>query len=294
MFIRKKKVNGKYYYYAVKSTRIDGKVKKYERYIGLNPVPKKELKKYEKEFGQIKIFLANNKDKLDKIKKKYSEKINNASKDELANIEENIITKFTYDTNRIEGSSLSFKDTKMLLQEGISPKEKPIRDIKEAENHKRAYLFIKEYISKDINEGFILQLHKILKGNITEDAGSFRDAQVRVGNLIPVNAKLVKTEIENLISWYNKNKKTLHALELATIFHCIFERIHPFFDGNGRVGRLLLNFILLKRKYPTVIVQNKNKRRYYAALQKADNGNYYYMLRYLFSEMEKQAKEYYS
>jgi len=294
MFIRKKKVNGKYYYYAVKSTRIDGKVKKYERYIGLNPIPKKELEKYEKEFGQIKIFLANNKDKLDKIKKKYSEKINNASKDELANIEENIITKYTYDTNRIEGSSLSFKDTKMLLQDGISPKEKPIRDIKEAENHKRAYLFIKEYISKDINEGFILQLHKILKGNITEDAGSFRDAQVRVGNLIPVNAKLVKTEIENLISWYNKNKKTLHALELATIFHCIFERIHPFFDGNGRVGRLLLNFILLKRKYPTVIVQNKNKRRYYAALQKADNGNYYYMLRYLFSEMEKQAKEYYS
>ena len=294
MFIRKKKVNGKYYYYAVKSTRIDGKVKKYERYIGLNPVPKKELKKYEKEFGQIKIFLANNKDNLDKIKNKYSEKINNASKDELANIEENIITKFTYDTNRIEGSSLSFKDTKMLLQEGISPKEKPIRDIKEAENHKRAYLFIKEYISKDITKGFILQLHKILKENITEDAGSFRDAQVRVGNLIPVNAKLVKTEIENLISWYNKNKKTLHALELATIFHCIFERIHPFFDGNGRVGRLLLNFILLKRKYPTVIVQNKNKRRYYAALQKADNGNYYYMLRYLFSEMEKQAKEYYS
>ena len=166
MFIRKKKVNGKYYYYAVKSTRIDGKVKKYERYIGLNPVPKKELKKYEKEFGQIKIFLANNKDKLDKIKKKYSEKINNASKDELANIEENIITKYTYDTNRIEGSSLSFKDTKMLLQDGISPKEKPIRDIKEAENHKRAYLFIKEYISKDITKGFILQLHKILKENI--------------------------------------------------------------------------------------------------------------------------------
>src|SRR3989338_5100497 len=277
MFIRKKKVNGKYYYYAVKSTRIDGKVKKYERYLGLNPVPKKELERYEKEFSQIKIFLANNRDKLGKIKKKYSEKINNASTDELANIEENIIIKFTYDTNRIEGSSLSYKDTKMLLQEGISPKEKPIRDIKEAENHKRAYLFIKERINKDINEDFILQLHKILKENITEDAGSFRDAQVRVGNFIPVNAKLVKTEIENLISWYNKNKKTLHALELATIFHCIFERIHPFFDGNGRVGRLLLNFILLKRKYPTVIVQNKNKRRYFAALQKADNGNYYYM-----------------
>ena len=127
LFLRKKKIKGKEYYYLVKSTRISkDKWKKIERYIGLNPPSEKDLKKYEKEFNSIKQFISSNKDEINKLKEGYKKKIKNATKDQLIKLEDNVITKFTYDTNRIEGSSLSYKDTKMLLQEGISPKEKPL------------------------------------------------------------------------------------------------------------------------------------------------------------------------
>ena len=286
-FVRKKKISGREYYYVVSSTRKEGKWKKIERYIGINPPSKKDLDGYNKEFDSTKEFLSSKKGILGKIRQDYIHKLKTGKKDELNNLEEEIITKFTYDTSRIEGSSLTYKDTKMLLQEGISPKEKPLRDIRETENHKKAYLCMKGNLKNDISKKLILGLHALLKKDISEDAGKFRDAQVYVGSLIPIKASMVEAEIGNIISWYKKNKP-LHPLELAAVFHCNFERLHPFFDGNGRIGRLLLNFILLKNNYPLIIIQNKNKRRYYNALRRADGGNYLYMIKYLFSELEGQ------
>jgi len=109
---------------------------------------------------------------------------------------------------------------------------------------------------------------------------------VFVGLVIAFIILLIKLNpIKKKWEKHKKNKK-LHSLELATIFHCDFERIHLFFDGNGRIGRLLLNFILLKNNFPIIIIQNKNKRRYYNSLRRADNGNYLYMVKYLFSELK--------
>ena len=163
MFVRKKKIKGREYHYLVKSTRIGkGKWKKIERYIGINPPSGKELQKYEKEFDGIKNFFEMEKEKLEKIRSNYLNKIKNSTKDAIINLENEIITKFTYDTNRIEGSTLTYKDTKMLLQEGISPREKPIRDIKEAEGHKKAFIYMKENISKDMSIELMLVFHKIL------------------------------------------------------------------------------------------------------------------------------------
>lgn len=286
LFVRKKKIRGREYYYVVKSTRAGDRWKKIERYIGINPPSKKDLEEYDKEFDSAKEFINSKKDILEKIRKEYNDKIKKATKDELDNIEEEVMIKFTYDTSRIEGSSLSYKDTRMLLQEGITPAGKPVRDIKETGNHKEAYVFMKNNLRRDVDEKLILEFHSMLKKDVTEDAGKFRDAGVRVGDLIPVKAGMVESELNNLLSWYKKNKK-LHPLELGAVFHSVFERIHPFFDGNGRIGRLLLNFILLKNRYPVIIVQNKNKRRYYNSLRRADDGNYLYMIKCLFSELVK-------
>jgi len=292
VFVRKKKINNREYHYLVHSTRVgNNKWKKVERYLGINPPSSEEIKEIEFEFNTISLFLRKNQQQLEAIKKKHQTRIKNASADARFAFEEELIIQFTYDTSRIEGSTLSYKDTKLLLQEGITPKDKPIRDIKEAENHKKAYFLMKDHLSNTITKDFILKLHAVLKKDVTEDAGSFRDAQVIVGTLIPIKADMIETEINNLLSWYDQNESQLDPLELAATFHCIFERIHPFFDGNGRVGRLLLNFILLKNKYPLVIIQNKNKRRYYTALHRGDNGNYLYMIKYLYSEMEKQDKK---
>ncbi|MBI3032358.1 Fic family protein [Candidatus Woesearchaeota archaeon] len=294
VFGRKKIINNHEYYYLVHSTRIgENKWKKIERYVGINPPAKKDIIEIEAEFNNLSHFFETNNIKLEEIKKDYQKKIKNTTKDQLQRLEEEIMIKFTYDTNRIEGSTLTYKDTKMLLMEGISPKDKPMRDIKETENHKTAFLFMKNNISNKISKDLILEFHRVLKHNITEDAGLFRDGQVRVGTLIPIKPDMIETEINNLLEWYDENKDQLHPLELAGTFHCIFERIHPFFDGNGRVGRLLLNKILLQHNYPVIIIQNKNKRRYYTGLQRADDGNYLYMIKYVFSELENTLKQFY-
>lgn len=295
MFIRKKEIKGKEYYYAVQTTRtVDGELKRVERYLGIRTPTEKDLKRYEHDFDKIKLFLVERQGALYEIQKKYKQKLERATADELFVLETELITQFTYDTSRIEGSSLTYKDTKMLLEQNIAPREKPMRDIKEAENHKKAFLYLKEQLSKDadLTKQLILKLHGLLKEGITEDAGSIRTGQVIVGNFVPIKAELVEHELDQLLAWHEKQKK-LHPLELAAEFHSRFERIHPFFDGNGRVGRLLLNFILLKNKFPLVIIRNKNKRRYYTALHHADDGNLYYLLKYLFATMEKQAKEFY-
>ena len=163
VFVRKKKIKGNEYYYIVNSTRKDGKWKKVERYMGINPPSKKDLQEYAEEFDSIKEFILSKKDVLDKIKQCYLNKLKTGKKDELSNLEEEIITKFTYDTSRIEGSSLSYKDTKMLLQDGISPKEKPLRDIKEAENHKKAYLYMKENLKNNITPKIYFRVAWIVK-----------------------------------------------------------------------------------------------------------------------------------
>ncbi len=284
MQIQKKEKNGRKYYYLVTSTRKDGKVRKIERYVGLNKPTEEEIEKFEQEFNKKKLFLSEIASKLEKIRKNNIERLKNSSKDQLLKEEEEKIISFTYDSNRIEGSSLSKKDTKFLLKDNISPANKPIRDIKEAENHKEAYLWMKDNLSKEISRELILKLHTILKKEVTEDAGKFRDAQIFVSDLIPIKADLIESEIKNLTGWLKKNKD-MHTFEKAVIFHCMFEKIHPFFDGNGRVGRLLLNLILMKNKFPLVNLQNKNKRRYYNALKRADDENYLYMLKYVFSEM---------
>lgn len=290
MFVRKKNIKGKDYHYLVATTKQeDGTQKKIEQYIGLHPPTPKELKEYEKEFNKVKLFFQQNKPILENLQNKYRSKLKSATKDERLAFETEFISKFTFDTNRMEGSKLSYKDTKYLLEDGITPREKPLRDIKEAENHKRAYEFMKQSLVEDISKEFILKLHALLKQNVTEDAGLFRTGQVCVGNLIPVKAEMIETEIENLLESYQENKD-MHPLERAAEFHTNFERIHPFFDGNGRVGRLLLNFILLKNKFPRIIVQNKNKRRYYTALQRADDGNILPMLKYFLFELQGQEK----
>jgi Fic family protein len=278
MFIRKKQINGKYYYFAVHSTRKDGKISKIERYIGKSKPTEKDLEIIKVEFDSVNVFLNSQKDILDKIREDYRKFLNSASEDRLRNHEEQLIVQFTYDSSRIEGSELTLKDTRDLLIDGISPRHKSSRDIRETENHRTAYLLIKNNRGP-VDKSLILKLHGILKQGVTEDAGRFRDSGVRVGNLVPVRAEMIDGEIRNLLGL--ARKKNMHPIELATVFHCDFERIHPFFDGNGRVGRLLLNLMLMKTGYPAIIIRNRDRKRYYNALKRADNGNYLYMIKYV-------------
>jgi Fic family protein len=271
--------NGKKYYYRVESIRNGKKVSKRKKYLGVD-LDKQILIDKEKNadisLGLLSSLLTKEEIKsLDKIKKEFSKE----SSLTIDNRYEAFCTQFTYDSNAIEGNTLSLQETSELLFDGLVPK-KSLREVNESLNHKNAFDYLLKY-KEDINKELILKLHSLvvkntLKKNLVDQVGIYRKSQVFLRGVewLPPTPKEVPKEMTDLLTWYSKNKDKLHPVVLASYFHIAFETIHPFIDGNGRTGRLLMNFILRTNKYPMVNIPNKNKRTYYAALNEAQvNGN---------------------
>ncbi|MBI2106124.1 Fic family protein [Candidatus Woesearchaeota archaeon] len=288
MYTEIQKRNNKNYYYLVKSIRKGEKIKKIRKFLGVN-LSKKEL--LEKE-SEAKIFLDPlnsllNKDELkelNSIKEKYS-KISDKT---FENRYESFLARFTYDSNAIEGNTLSLKETSYILFDGRTPEGKSLREINEVLNHKKAFDFMLEY-KKDITKIFICKLQSLivantLKKDLESQAGRYRDLQVyiRGANFVPPNPKEAKKEMKTLLFWYSKNKNQLHPLILAAYFHAAFESIHPFVDGNGRTGRLLLNFILHKYEFPMINLPNSKRLSYYECLEESRKGDLRKFVKFLF------------
>jgi Fic family protein len=289
-----KEKNGNKYFYRVKSYRENGKVKKKRYYMGSNLNKEKLLKSEEKankELMLLSTLLSKDEEKeLDKIKKQYLSEPKALEEKKY----ESFASLFTYDSTNIEGNTLTLQETSQLLFEGMTPR-KSLREINEIVNHKQAFDFILNY-KKDLSKEFILELHKIvvkdtLKKELESQVGKYRELQVyiRGTDWLPPKPEEIKKEMSYLLSWYTKNKKKLHPLILASYFHSAFETIHPFVDGNGRVGRLLINFILHKNKFPMINIQNKEKYLYYEALEESRNGNLRKLVEFLFRTL-KQSK----
>lgn len=272
--------NGKKYYYRVKNIRIGKSFKKERIYLGVD-LNKKDVALAEENADKELKILSKLLDKkeilfLEEIKKKFKKE----PKENKENRYETFTSLFTYDSNAIEGNSLTLEETSYLLFEKRVPSSKSLREINETLNHKIAFDYILDY-NGDITKEFILELHKLvvkdtLKENLNNQIGKYRDLQVyiRGRDWLPPKPEEVPKEMKDLLSWYTLNKNKLHPLILASYFHIAFETIHPFVDGNGRVGRLLMNFILHKNKYPMINIPNKIKFRYYQTLETATiNGN---------------------
>ncbi len=285
--------NGRKYYYRVKSIRMGDKVKKERIYLGVN-LTKEELEKKEKEADKklniFDVILTKDEEEfLDKIKKEFSEE----PKENYENRYEAFCSLFTYDSTGIEGNTLTLSETSHLLFEGIVPKEKSLREIHEVINHKKAFDFILNY-KEDITKEFILELHRLvitntLRQDLISQSGKYRTVQVFVGRSIPPNPSEVPNQMARLLKWYSVNKKKLHPLVFASYFHTEFEKIHPFVDGNGRVGRLLMNFILHKNKFPMINIPKKRKFKYYEVLQNAQyKDNLKGFIKFLISILKKE------
>jgi len=290
MYIEKRNVNERVKYYLAHSFREGGKIHKIRKFLGANLSPevlKERIKKAEQlildEISQYKII-------SDPLKKPLSEKeisfINNLeikNKLKVFHLSEKQWTLFselfTYSTNAIEGSELNSKEVKEILEKDNWPK-KSKEDIAEAYGVDEAIKFIrgtKEHLSLEL----IKQLHKIVFKNSKTFAGEFRkpgeEVVVRdgLGRIVHIGApqSRVVSLLNELIEWYNQNKKKCPALVLASVAHNQFENIHPFRDGNGRVGRLLLNNILIKYNLPPVNIDFKNRRQYYQSLQEYEKNH---------------------
>ncbi len=197
----------------------------------------------------------------------------------LRKIREAISIEWIYNSNGIEGNTLSLRETQMVLQDGITIKGKSLREHFEAKNHEKAldYLYKLSGKSYQINSGDILSIHSLILNSIEDDyAGRLRNSGVRISgaNFVPPNAQKVSGLLDELIEFVVKNPLKLNDLELATVFHHQFVWIHPFFDGNGRTVRLAMNLLLLKVGYAPAIILKNDRKKYYTALNSANNGNY--------------------
>lgn len=197
----------------------------------------------------------------------------------LKKIKESLSIEWTYNSNHIEGNTLTLQETKMVLQEGITVKGKSLREHFEAKNHEKAinYLFSIVDASYEIRAIDILSIHSLVLNMIEEDfAGRIRNGGVRISgaNFIPPNANKVSNLLDELIDFVNTNPLQLNDIELATIFHHKLVWIHPFFDGNGRTVRLAMNLLLMRKGFPPAIILSNDRKKYYEALNQANKGNY--------------------
>ncbi len=284
---------GRKYYYRVKSIREGKKVSKERIYLGVN-LSKEDLKKKEKEADKklnvFNVILTKEElELLDKIKRDFSKE----SKENYENRYEAFCSLFTHDSTGIEGNTLTLSEISFLLFEGIVPSNKSLREVHEVINHKKAFDYMLN-LKGDINKEFILRLHELvvintLRQDLISQIGEFRRVQVFVGRSIPPKAQEVPRQIASLLRWYSTNKNKLHPLILASYFHTEFERIHPFVDGNGRVGRLLMNFILHRNNYPMINILKKRRFKYYEVLQEAQyKNNLRPFVKFLISILKKE------
>lgn len=276
------------FYFLTQTVRLGKRFKKVRKPLGKGDISKEKLRALagraeqglREKIGEVKAIKriiqldAPALKELDKIKKGYQKIIRKLSPIEYQVIEKQHLIRFTFNTNAIEGSTVTLKETAHILEDNIAPEGKDLREIHEIENTKKAYDFMKKYKGK-VSIKFIKQIHYALTFNIlNEQAGRFRSIQVYMGGSKhkPTSPPEVEQEMQNLMRWISSHNK-LHPAILAAYTHHFFIAIHPFIDGNGRAGRLLLNFMLMKASFPPVCIHLGERIMYTDYLEKARDGD---------------------
>lgn len=303
-YIYKKNIGNKTYYYLRASIKKNKKqITKDIAYLGddINEVQNKldSLNEYKKDirkaYKTINKFIQTNKytEKAISLKLKQSPFLSktNHIKIESCRIHWNnqfnilneltkqevlkqFIVEFAFNTASIEGNTITLKQAQNLLMENLSPKNKSLREIYDLQNTEKVFWELYEHKEKKITHELIKKIHSSLLENIDNRTG-YRTDEVRVFkmNFKSTPVKYVKADMDLLLNWLNENKSKTHPFVLATMFHHKFEKIHPFMDGNGRTGRMLMNLILLQNNYPPIIIRKKNRAQYLNSLNKADKSD---------------------
>lgn len=305
MQFKYKMIKGKKYKYAVKSIRLpNGKIKTLEK------IYKNENNKdIEKIFGDkekleyVKFILMKFKtdhiltreeiEKIEEIKLNYKKVIKKLSKTSLKDLLDRFTANFTYESNALEGNSLTLKDVAIVMFENIAIKGKDLREIYETRNSRKVVeLIIKNKF--DINHEDIIKMHKMLVRDLNIQIGYKKVPNIIIGRRMQTTSpEKVYNEMTQLIKWYNENKDKIHPLKLITYFHGRFEQIHPFEDGNGRVGRFLINIILIKNKYPPLIIRKSQRIAYIKALENFDYKHLDTLERFILERFKETYKKFF-
>lgn len=212
-------------------------------------------------------------------KKKRLDALRPFPKAALERLHDQIIVEWTFNSNAIEGSTLTLKETDLILNRGITVSGKSLREHFEAINHKDAILELENFVSKKtaFSESALLKLHGIILKNINdEEKGNYRRQNVRIlgASHLPPDYHKIHELIKQAVCWFQENNRKINAVELSAILHHKIVNIHPFIDGNGRTARLVMNFLLMQAGYPPVVILKTDRKKYYRLLQQADTGKY--------------------
>lgn len=198
----------------------------------------------------------------------------------LKKLREQFTIEMTYHSNAIEGNRLTLKETLLVLREGVTIKGKNLQEHLEAKNHEEAMNFLFEVVDSKkrltLSHHLIRQLHQlIVKDTESKIAGVYRNTDVQIlgSKHRPPPGYQVQEQMTKFFFWMNENKNKHHPVEFAALVHHRFVAIHPFEDGNGRTGRLLMNLLLMRKEYPMAIIQKNDRTKYYNALDNADAGD---------------------
>ena len=290
VFIKEKTIKKRKYYYLAKSLRLpDGKVKSIEKIVEDKKKPLKELERKHADF-----FIQKEKDtfaefalkkyktdsvfdkaqirKIEAMKVDYQYIIKRFSKEQWKDVFDRFIANFTYESNAIEGNSLTLKDVVIVMFEKRTIEGKDLREIYETRNSRKVMdLILKKKF--DVEEKDIIKIHKILMQDIDIRTGYKQIPNFITGSKVKLTLpEDVKKEMKALIKWYNKSLENTHPLQVSALFHGKFEKIHPFEDGNGRVGRFLTNITLINRGYPPLIIRKSQRDSYIKCLQDFHRG----------------------
>ncbi len=283
--LSRKKIKGKTYTYVVKSIRLpDGKGMTLQKLIqGKPPAPKGLEKEFatfflekEKEaharwavrtYGTKSAFSEKALQAVEGMKLGYRELRRRLSREQLRDVFDRFTANFTYESNAIEGSSLMLKDVAIVMFDNRTPEGKDLREIYETRNSREV---VDKILAKKfaVTEADIIKMHSMLMEHIDTRTGYKQFPNQIVGADVQLTLpEKVPAEMKALIEWFDERSQDTHPLQLAALFHGKFEKIHPFADGNGRVGRFIANATLVNAGYPPLIIRKTQRDAYIKTLQ---------------------------
>jgi Fic family protein len=306
-YLKEKTINGYEYYYLTRSVRMpDGSVKTIQKLVKDNRSSPAALEKKHAEYfiGKEKelftayalenyetdpIYTKAQVEKIEAIKVDYAYTLRNFSKEQLKDVFDRFTANFTYESNALEGNSLTLKDVAMVF-DGRTVEGKDLREVYEARNSRKLMGQVLKGKYK-VREKDIIKMHRQLMRDIDARTGYKKLPNYILGSSVKLSPpEKVEEEMKALLEWHDEALKHLHPLKVSALFHGRFERIHPFEDGNGRVGRFLSNMILLECKYSPLIIRKTQRESYIKCLEDFHRG-YTANLERLFLEKYKKTYE---
>jgi fido (protein-threonine AMPylation protein) len=311
VYLRVKEVKSRSYNYLIESFKFEGKVHQIQKYLGPGKMEKNEILKVIEEhwdWFQIekvrrkaslssfryrsKIFSSTQLTELEAIRFTFLEFYRGLHPNEIERIEREFDIGYVHSTTSTEGNTCTLSEVTRILEDHLTPKGRTLREIYEIRNYEEVLSFRKGY-KGEISKKFILKLHKLVMRDIDlYTLGNFRRIEVAIlgSRTKPVPAIFIEEEIDNLLKWYQKKKVKIHPVELAVEFHVRFETIHPFTDGNGRVGREIFNLMVTRAGFPPYNFDVNFRDEYLDGLESAQKGDLRIITNYVLDHFLEQMR----